>query len=278
MPRERLLPRVGEGTCEDHDHPREACGVLGIVYPDEPVPALIADGLHALQHRGQEAAGLAVSHESRITVVKNVGLVTDVLNRRTVGGLEGHLGIGHTRYSTTGSSTWENAQPCFRSTPDVDFALGHNGNLTNTRKLSEELGLGAGRFPGNGDVCGATNDSDVIAELVSQALSSGEPETRTLEGALTRVLPRIEGAFSLVLMDAATLIGVRDPNGFRPLCMGRLDDGWVLASETAAIDALGAEFVREILPGEMLVIEPGASPRSLHPFPKERVDPRLCIF
>jgi amidophosphoribosyltransferase len=261
----------------DLDHPREACGVLGLVCPEEPVPALIADGLHALQHRGQEAAGLAVSHDERMTVIKDVGLVTDVLNRRTIGGLEGHLGIGHARYSTTGSSTWENAQPCFRSTPDLDFALGHNGNLTNTRTLSEEIGLGSGRFPAKADLY-ATNDSDVIAELISQALLSGDPETETLVGALTRILPRLEGAFSLVLMDPETLVGVRDPNGFRPLCMGRLGDGWVLASETAAIDALGAEFVREILPGEMVVIEPGASPRSIHPFAPERIDPRLCIF
>ena len=255
----------------DSEHPREACGVLGVVSAEQPVSALIADGLHALQHRGQEAAGLAVSDESSITVVKDVGLVTDVLNRSSVGALDGSLGIGHTRYSTTGSSTWENAQPCFRSTPGVDFALGHNGNLTNTRTLSDELEGLAGDLR-------ATNDSDVIAELLSRELDHESADVDSFERALTRVLPRLEGAFSLVLMDFDTLIGVRDPNGFRPLCLGRLEDGWVLASETAAIDAVAAEFVREILPGEMVVLTPGAAPRSVHPFASERINPRLCIF
>src|SRR6185312_17357991 len=186
-------------------------------------------------------------------------------------------GIGHCRYSTTGSSTWENAQPCFRSTPGVDFALGHNGNLTNTLTLAEQITLGPSQFVAIGDVY-STNDSDVIAALISEALLSGEPATATLEGALTAVLPRLEGAFSLVLTDGESVFGVRDPNGFRPLCLGKIDEGWVLASETAAIDALGAEFVREILPGEMVVFKPGEAPRSSHPFPEERIEPRLCIF
>ena len=269
-------PDVDRGH-EDGEHPKEACGVIGVVSAGQPVASLIADGLHALQHRGQEAAGLAVSHDEGITVIKDVGLVTDVLNRRTIGGLEGHLGIGHARYSTTGSSTWENAQPCFRASPDIDFALGHNGNLTNTLDLAEAMDPAPSGMSQPCDV-NATNDSDVIAGLLSQELLSGDPETATLDGALAEVLPHLEGAFSLVLMDAGTLVGVRDPNGFRPLCMGRLDDGWVLASETAAIDALGAEFVREILPGEMVVIGPDSEPRSVHPFPDERIDPRLCIF
>jgi amidophosphoribosyltransferase len=259
---------------EDPDHPREACGVLALTSTEAAVAPLIADGLHALQHRGQEAAGLAVGHNSQLTVVKDVGLVTDVLNRQTIGFLEGHVGIGHTRYSTTGSSTWENAQPCFQSIPGLRFALGHNGNLTNTLELAGEAGAG----PANPAAVEATNDSDVIAELLTRSLESAAPEQRSLEAALEAVLPRLEGAFSLVLTDARTIIGVRDPNGFRPLCLGRLGDGWVLSSETAAVDAIGAEFVREILPGEMIVIEPGGEPRSIYPFPEERVDARLCIF
>ena len=262
---------------DDADHPREACGVLGLLAPGQLVAPLIADGLHALQHRGQEAAGLAVNDNSQITVIKDVGLVTDVLNRRRIGGLGGDLGIGHTRYSTTGSSTWENAQPCYRSTPVIPFALGHNGNLTNAVELAEEMDLAPGDTRRAGVFC-ATNDSDVIAAAISRALTSGEPETSTLEGALLEALPLLEGAFSLVVMDTHHLVGVRDPNGFRPLCMGRLGDGWVLASETAAVDALGAEFVREIEPGEMVVIAPGEAPRSFHPFSAERIDARLCIF
>lgn len=250
---------------------------MGVFSPGQLAAPLIADGLHTLQHRGQEAAGLAVSDESRITVIKDVGLVTDVLDRHTIGGLEGELGIGHTRYSTTGRSTWENAQPCYRSTPEVHFALGHNGNLTNAVELTEEMDLASAEASRAGAFC-ATNDSDVIAGAVSHALLSGGPETATLEGALLETLPRLEGAFSLVVMDTTCMVGVRDPNGFRPLCMGRFEDGWVLASETSAVDAIGADFVREILPGEMVVIEPGEPPRSCHPFAAERVDPRLCIF
>jgi len=249
--------------------------VLGVSSRGQIVAPLIADGLHALQHRGQEAAGLAVSDGSRITVVKDVGLVTDVLDRRRIGGLPGNLGIGHTRYSTTGSSTWANSQPCLRHTPGVDFALGHNGNLTNTVELVAEL---HSTNSGASHDINATNDSDVIAEMISSALRADAAAAASLEAALVRTLPRLEGAFALVLMDPSRMIGVRDPNGFRPLCIGRLADGWVLASETAALQVVGADFVREIQPGEMVVVEPGQSPRSRYPFPAARIDPRLCIF
>jgi amidophosphoribosyltransferase len=212
---------------------------------------------------------MAVSQGSRIIVIKDMGLVTDVLSRQKVGFLEGHVGIGHTRYSTTGSSTWENAQPSFRSIRCGEFALAHNGNLTNTLELSEDVGDSSN---------GASSDSDIIAELLIRELGSSKPEAQHLEAALKRVLPRLEGAFSLVLMDATCIVGVRDPNGFRPLCLGQLDAGWALASETAALDALGARFAREILPGEMVIIDSPGEPRSVHPFPVERIDPRLCVF
>jgi amidophosphoribosyltransferase len=197
-----------------------------------------------------------------------MGLVTDVLNPRTIGFLPGDLGIGHTRYSTTGGSRWENAQPSFRSTPNLEFALAHNGNLTNTRKLQELVG---------GSGSGASNDSDLIAELL--ALASLSQEGAGLPEWLCRILPQLEGAFSLVLMDDDCIVGVRDPNGFRPLCLGKINStGWVIASETAALDAVGAIFVREILPGEMVVVEIGCEPRSIQAFPTASVDPRLCIF
>ena len=172
--------------------------------------------------------------------------------------LEGHLGIGHTRYSTTGASERRNAQPVYREVGEAGFALGHNGNLTNSPALS----AAAGMLPGM-----ATTDTDVVAELLSAAHGAGESsDGRDLERALMKVLPQLEGAFSFTLMDTSHLIGVRDPNGFRPLCLGRLSGGWVLASETPALDVVGAHFVRELEPGEMVVID-ATGVRSLQPVP-----------
>ena len=256
---------------------KEACGVFAVYGPGQPVAQLTYLGLFALQHRGQEAAGMAVSDRDTITVVKDQGLVASVFDERTLAGLSGDLAIGHTRYSTTGSSTWRNAQPSYRPVGDDEFALGHNGNLVNTAALAESAGM----LPGT-----VTSDSDLIAELVAHELArvAGSPSSngnghspRALEQALVSVLPRLEGAFSLVLMDQDSIVGVRDPQGFRPLALGRLDDGWVLASETPALDIVGAKFDRELDPGEMVVID-AEGPRSFHPFAPERVDPKLCLF
>jgi amidophosphoribosyltransferase len=254
----------------DDDHPKEACGVFGVYAPGSPVAHLTFDGLYALQHRGQESAGMAVSDGDTIMIVKDMGLVTNVFDERTLAPLQGHLAIGHTRYSTTGSSTWRNAQPVYREPGDeAGFALGHNGNLTNTAALAAEAGM----LPGT-----VESDSDLVAELVSRAYPPADhSDGRDLERAVAAVLPQLEGAFSFVLMDAGHLIGVRDPNGFRPLCLGKLETGWVLASETPALDIIGAHFVREVEPGEMVVIDATAI-RSVHPFPPERVQPKLCIF
>jgi amidophosphoribosyltransferase len=254
------------------DSPKEACGVFGVYAPGQPVAHLAYLGLHALQHRGQESAGMAVSDGETITVVKDMGLVSHAFDDRKLAGLSGHLAIGHTRYSTTGSSTWRNAQPVYRGdVGEGGFALGHNGNLTNTSLLAGEAGM----LPGV-----VASDTDLVAELVEvelHALGDSRSDGRALETALSRVLPRLEGAFSFVLMDEGKVIGVRDPNGFRPLCLGRLERGWVLASETTALDIVGAHFVREIEPGEMIVID-ATGHHSVHPFPAERVDPRLCLF
>jgi amidophosphoribosyltransferase len=253
------------------DAPKEACGVFGVYAPGQPVAHLTYQGLFALQHRGQESAGMAVSDGATVTVVKDQGLVVSVFPDRTLAGLEGHLAIGHCRYSTTGSSTWRNAQPSYRAVGERNFALGHNGNLTNTEALADEAGM----FPGT-----VTSDTDLIAELLANELAhlpEGRSDERDLEVALQAVLPRLEGAFSLVLMDEGRVIGVRDPNGFRPLCLGRLDGGWVLASESPALDIVGATFDRELDPGEMVVID-AQGPRSSRPFPADRVDPRLCLF
>jgi amidophosphoribosyltransferase len=198
-----------------------------------------------------------------------MGLVTSVFDDRTLAALDGQMGIGHTRYSTTGSSAWQNSQPVFRDVSHTQFALAHNGNLTNTAELAREAGMLAANL---------SSDTDLMAELLSEHLrSSPQCVGHELEGALAAVLPLLEGAFSLVLTDAHRLIGVRDPNGFRPMCLGRLDGGWVLASESPALDIVGAEFVREIEPGEMVVID-GEGVRSERPFPAERIDPKLCVF
>jgi amidophosphoribosyltransferase len=238
--------------------------------PGQAVSHLTYLGLYALQHRGQEAAGIAVSDGDSITVVKEQGLVSNAFDERTLAALTGHLAIGHTRYSTTGSSTWRNAQPVYRSVGNSGFALGHNGNLTNTADLAD----GGGMLPGT-----VTSDSDLVAELLAAEVATGgaRNDGRELEQALMNVLPRLKGAFSFVLADEAHVVGVRDPHGFRPLCLGRLDHGWVLASETPALDIVGAHFVRELDPGEVLVID-ATGCRSLRPFEEAEVDPRLCLF
>lgn len=211
---------------------------------------------------------MAVSDGESITVIKEMGLVANAFDERMLVALSGHLAIGHVRYSTTGSSVWRNSQPAYRDVGGIGFALGHNGNLVNTRELADEAGM----LPG-----AVASDTDVIAELIATELGR-EGAHASLESALLEVLPRLEGAFSLTLNDAHHLIGVRDPNGFRPLCLGRTDHGgWVLASESPALDIIGAVFIRELDPGEMVVIDE-SGPRSFRPFDEDRIDPKLCMF
>ena len=248
----------------EDDKPREACGVFGVYSPGSSAAHLTYDGLHALQHRGQESAGMAVSDDGRLFVVKDMGLVSHVFNEHTLAALRGGLAIGHTRYSTTGSSNWDNAQPVMRTVGDAELALGHNGNLTNTSALAAEAGM----LPGM-----SSSDSGVLIELLVQAMV----RTGSMESALVEVLPSIEGAFSLVLTDGHEVFAVRDPHGFRPLCLGQLrdPDGWVVASESPALDVIGATFVRDVEPGEMVILGP-EGPREVHPFPP--TDARLCVF
>ncbi len=260
-----VVPPDGRRAVAD-DEPREACGVFGVLAPGAPVAQLTYVGLHALQHRGQEAAGMAVSDGSSITVVKEVGLVTNAFDERTLAPLQGDLAVGHVRYSTSGASTWSNAQPIFRDGAAGGFVLGHNGNLVNTVELAAEAGT---------LLTTACSDSDVVADLLAAHVSATGGD---FEAALVAVLPRLRGAFSFVAMDETHLVGVRDPNGFRPLCLGRLGDGWVMASETPALEIVGATLERELEPGEMVVIGREAKPRSEWPFPPERVAPRLCLF
>lgn len=245
---------VGSG-----ESPREACGLFGIWAPGEDVARLIYFGLYALQHRGQESAGMAVSDGSNILVYRELGLVSQVFSESTLATLQGDLGIGHTRYSTTGSTTWENAQPAFKTDGSRGLALGHNGNLVNTHELAERVG-GRGR---------ASTDSDLVATLLARGGDEG------LEAAALEVLPTLRGAFSFVMMDERTLLGARDPHGVRPLAIGRLPSGYVLASETAALDIVGASYVREVEPGELVMIdERGIRSARFAEAPR----PALCIF
>jgi amidophosphoribosyltransferase len=267
-------PRGARAPDPTEETPGHACGVFGVYAPGQPVAHLAYLGLYALQHRGQESAGIAVSDGETITVVKDMGLVTRVFDERQLAALEGHLAIGHNRYSTTGSSTWRNAQPVYRSVGDAGFALGHNGNLTNTVELAEGLGMLPGMLDGRPLDLDSTTDSALVAELIAVEYGESRSDGRDLELALEQVLPRLQGGFSFVLMDEAHLIGVRDRHGFWPLVLGRVEGGWVLASETAALDIVGAHFVREIEPGEMIVIDASGVREYRFASP----EPKLCLF
>jgi amidophosphoribosyltransferase len=229
--------------------PQDQCGVFGVWAPGEEVAKLTYFGLYALQHRGQESAGIATSNGKKLTVYKDMGLVSQVFSESALESLIGHVAIGHTRYSTTGSSSWRNAQPTLGRTASGTVALGHNGNLTNTAELLEML---RSQYPDQSDneiTGGNTTDTAVLT-----ALLAGNPDN-SLEGTAMELLPKVRGAFSLVFMDEQTLYAARDPQGVRPLVLGRLERGWVVASESAALDIVGASFVREVEPGELIVID-----------------------
>ena len=266
------MPR-GDGRLTDDLDPQErgpqdACGVFGVWAPEEEVAKLTYFGLFALQHRGQEAAGIAVSDGSGVVVYKDLGLVSQVFDEPTLASLRGHLAIGHTRYSTTGGSNWENAQPTIRATTaGTTIALAHNGNLVNTAELAREIaerGLDASGPARDG----ATSDTALVTTLLA-----ARPDL-SVEAAALEVLPRLRGAFSFVFMDESTLYAARDPQGVRPLVLGRMERGWVVASETAALDIVGASFVREVEPGEMLAVDEHGLRSSRFAAP----EPKGCLF
>jgi amidophosphoribosyltransferase len=217
------------------------CGVFGIRAPDRDVARVTFFGLFALQHRGQESAGIAVSDAGRLTVLRDMGLVTQVFDEQKLRGLRGDVAIGHTRYSTTGSTHWANAQPLIQRGRGRTVALGHNGNLVNAAELREEL-------KADGISLGTTSDTEVIAALIAN-------DPAPIEDAVANAMKRLQGAFSCVALSEGKLIGFRDGHGFRPLCLGREDGHWLLASETCALDLVGAELERELTPGELVVID-----------------------
>lgn len=226
------------------DRPREACGVFGIYAPGLDVARITYFGLYALQHRGQESAGIVTTDGSgELLDHRDVGLVNQVFQERDLKTLKGFAAIGHTRYSTTGSNKKENAQPLLGNTEDLGpFALGHNGNLTNTIQLRESLERQGQKFD-------ATSDTEVIARLIERAPGKSYVEK------IRKVMPKLQGAYSLVLITKDSVIALRDPHGVRPLCIGQRDDHWVVASETCALPPVGAKFIREVNPGEIVVID-----------------------
>jgi len=238
------------------------CGVFGIRAPERDVARLTYFGLHALQHRGQESAGIAVSESGRLTVLRELGLVAQVFTEDKLHGLPGELAIGHTRYSTTGSSAWANAQPLVQHGRARTVALGHNGNLVNASELRAELAA-------HGVKLASTSDSELIAALVAN-------DERPLEEAVAEAMRRLEGAYSITALSEGKLLAFRDPHGFRPLALGRIGEDAVVSSETCAFDLLGAAFEREVGRGELIVVDDSGL-RSV-----QAVEPAnggaLCIF
>jgi amidophosphoribosyltransferase len=243
--------------------PQDACGVFGVWAPGEEVANLTYFGLYALQHRGQEAAGMAVSDGTTVVVYKELGLVAQVFDESTLSALHGHLAVGHCRYSTTGSCTWENAQPSYRpSAHGGGIALGHNGNLVNASELR-------GLLDAEGVRLSSTSDTELIAALIAS-------DPAPLQQAVADAMARLEGAYSVTAIAEGKLLAFRDPRGFRPLCLGRLGDDWVVASETCALDLLGAEYEREVEPGELVVVDDDGL-HSSQAVPRAD-DGALCIF
>src|SRR5437764_14538959 len=244
------------------DYPKHYCGVFG-VYGHPNAAELTYYGLYALQHRGQESAGIVTSDGRQFRTHKGMGLVSQIFNGEVLHDLVGSMAVGHTRYSTTGSSELRNAQPLTMDCKRGQIAIAHNGNLTNAAQLRDEL-------ESKGSIFQTTVDSEIILHLMAQPSQNGEAST------LVTTIRRIERAYSLVIMTENELIGVRDPHGFRPLCPGRLDDAWLLASESCALDLIHAKFVRDIEPGEIVAInQNGLS--SVQAFPEQQRR-AFCIF
>lgn len=252
---------MGHDEQLETDKPREACGIVAVCgHPEAAKLAYL--GLYALQHRGQESAGIATSDGHRLYVHKASGLVADVFHDRVFAQLPGSVAIGHVRYSTTGSSTEANAQPLVANYRGGALAVAHNGNITNAPCLRQEL-------EDRGAIFQSSTDTEVLIHLIAQAT------THQFDEALFMALLRLRGAYSLVLLRHDRLIAVKDPRGFRPLCFGKLGDAYVIASESCALDIMNAEYLREVAPGEMLEYRDGEL-RATRPFPP--AESAFCIF
>lgn len=254
------------------DAPKEECGVFGMYdFDGHDVASTIYYGLYSLQHRGQESCGIAVSDthgpKGKVLSSKDMGLLNEAFTPEILEQLKGDIGVGHVRYSTAGSSTRENAQPLVLNYVKGTLGLAHNGNLINAPELREELAY-------TGAIFQTTIDSEVIAYHIARE----RLHSKTVEEAVGRAMHKIKGAYSLIVMSPRKLIGARDPFGFRPLCIGRRDNAYILASETCAMDTIGAEFVRDVEPGEIVTISPskGIESDKTHCIPKEQH--ARCVF
>jgi len=253
--------RLPEPELDQRDGPRDECGVFGVYAPEHDVARLAYFALYALQHRGQESAGIATCEGGHMTTQRDLGLVSQVFDERSLQALTGEMAIGHVRYSTTGRSGWENAQPVYRH-DRRPVALAHNGNLVNAVALYNELLQQGTRFR-------STSDSEIIAALIAS-----HPAER-IEDAVAAVMGELRGAYSTVIMTADAVVGFRDPAGIRPLCLGQIEDRYVVASESCALDIIGARLLREVQPGELVSIsERGLEVRQA--VASER--PALCVF
>ena len=248
---------------------RDACGVVAVYAPGDDVARLAYYALYALQHRGQESAGIAVADGRNMVVYKELGLVSQVFDELVLTSLRGNLAIGHVRYSTTGSTSWANAQPTYKSSPRGQIALAHNGNLVNAVALRSALADAGGDPTPEPAHALSTSDTDLVAAHIARC-NDGD-----MRAAILRTLPLLSGAYSFTMMDEHSVFAARDPHGFRPLCVGRLaEGGWVVASETCALDLLGATFVRDVEPGELVTV--GADGLSSDKFATG--PPAKCVF
>ncbi len=264
----RAKTRLTHNLLDEDPLPQDECGVFGVWAPGEEVSKLAFYGLYALQHRGQESAGIATSDGSHIRVYKDIGLVSQVFDESTLTALDGHIDVGHCRYSTTGASQWANAQPTLGDTPHGTVALGHNGNLTNSAELFERIVERHGQTNFGELAQGNTTDTALVTALLKD-----QPGDSLEEQAL-QLLPTLLGAFCLVFMTENTLYAARDPQGVRPLVLGRLNRGWVVASEQSALATVGASVIREIEPGELIAID--ADGVRSHRFAEAA--PARCVF
>ena len=252
---------AGEAIIPEREGPRDECGVFGIYAPGRDVSRLTYFGLYALQHRGQESAGIATCEGGHITTIRDAGLVSQVFDEEKLQALTGSMAIGHVRYSTTGGGSWENAQPIWRD-DGRELALAHNGNLTNAVELYNRLRHKGIDFRG-------TTDSEIIAAMISSDYG------RHVEDAVANVMPQLKGAYSTVVMTKHAIVAFRDPHGIRPLSLGRMEDDWVIASESSAFDIIGAELVREVNPGEMISLnENGLESRQVLTSDRKA----MCVF